>query len=294
MVVGLADMGDRFRLVANEVEVVEPDEPLPELPVACAVWKPKPDLRTATESWLAAGAPHHTVLSTAIGVDALGDFAEMARTELVVIDGATTTARLRQRAALEPGLPPPRPGALTLATNPNNSNNHEAAASMRGNTMDSHSRRSRRDLLRTMGVTTAAGVALSQTGFSPVQAARQRAGAGNFPETPEWSFVFVNHVTTNPFFVPTIYGIEDASAILGTTHQWTGSEGSDIGEMVNAMRQRSAEAPTGSASRSSISRRSTDRSDEAIGGGHPVVSYNADAPNGRLAYVGQDLYGSGF
>jgi L-arabinose isomerase len=91
VVVGLADMGDRFRLVANEIEVVAPDEPLPKLPVACAVWKPKPDLRTATESWLAAGAPHHTVLSTAIGIDAVGDFAEMARTELVVIDAATTS-----------------------------------------------------------------------------------------------------------------------------------------------------------------------------------------------------------
>jgi L-arabinose isomerase len=90
VVVGLADMGDRFRIVANEIEVVEPDEPLPRLPVACAVWKPKPDLRTATESWLAAGAPHHTVLSSAIGVDELWDLAEMARTELVVIDDATT------------------------------------------------------------------------------------------------------------------------------------------------------------------------------------------------------------
>ena len=84
-------MGDRFRLVANEIDVVEPDEPLPRLPVACAVWKPKPDLRTATESWLAAGAPHHTVLSTAIGIDAVWDFAEMARTELVVIDASTTS-----------------------------------------------------------------------------------------------------------------------------------------------------------------------------------------------------------
>ena len=90
VVVGLADMGDRFRLVANEVEVVEPDEPLPKLPVACAVWKPRPDLRTAAESWLAAGAPHHTVLSSALGIDALWDFAEMVRTELVVIDGSTT------------------------------------------------------------------------------------------------------------------------------------------------------------------------------------------------------------
>jgi L-arabinose isomerase len=93
VVVGLADMGDRFRLVANEVEVVDPDAPLPELPVACAVWKPRPDLRTSTESWLAAGAPHHSVLSTAIGVDALWDIAEMARTELVVIDSTTTSRR---------------------------------------------------------------------------------------------------------------------------------------------------------------------------------------------------------
>jgi L-arabinose isomerase len=92
VVVGFADMGDHFRLVTNEVEVVEPDEPLPKLPVACAVWKPKPDLRTATECWLAAGAPHHTVLSTAIGLDELWDLAEMTRTELVVI-GASTTSR---------------------------------------------------------------------------------------------------------------------------------------------------------------------------------------------------------
>jgi L-arabinose isomerase len=92
VVVGLADLGDRFRLVANEVEVVEPDEPLARLPVACAVWKPKPDLRTAAESWLTAGAPHHTVLSTAIGIDAVWHIAEMTRTELVVID-ATTTSR---------------------------------------------------------------------------------------------------------------------------------------------------------------------------------------------------------
>jgi L-arabinose isomerase len=90
VVVGLADVGDRFRVVANVIEVVAPDEPLPRLPVACAVWKPAPDLRTATESWLAAGAPHHTVLSTAIGVDELWDFAEMTRTELIVIDAATT------------------------------------------------------------------------------------------------------------------------------------------------------------------------------------------------------------
>jgi L-arabinose isomerase len=91
VVLGLADMGDRFRLVANEVEVVPPDEPLPNLPVARAVWKPRPDLRTSTEAWLSAGGPHHTVLSTAIGTEELTDFAAMVRTELLVIDQDTTT-----------------------------------------------------------------------------------------------------------------------------------------------------------------------------------------------------------
>jgi L-arabinose isomerase len=91
VVVGVADMGDRFRFVANEVEVVPPDEPLPKLPVARAVWKPRPDLRTSTEAWLTAGGPHHTVLSTAVGTEELDDFAAMVRTELLVIDRDTTT-----------------------------------------------------------------------------------------------------------------------------------------------------------------------------------------------------------
>jgi L-arabinose isomerase len=91
VVVGVADMGDRFRFVANEVEVVPPDEPLPKLPVARAVWKPQPDLRTSTEAWLTAGGPHHTVLSTAVGTEELTDFAAMVRTELLVIDRDTTT-----------------------------------------------------------------------------------------------------------------------------------------------------------------------------------------------------------
>ncbi|MEO3797693.1 L-arabinose isomerase [Nonomuraea sp. B10E15] len=93
IVVGLADMGDRFRLVANEIDVVAPPEPLPKLPVARAVWRPHPDLRTSTESWLAAGAPHHTVLSTAVGRDELTDLADMLGVELVIIDAGTTTER---------------------------------------------------------------------------------------------------------------------------------------------------------------------------------------------------------
>ncbi|SEF90061.1 L-arabinose isomerase [Actinacidiphila yanglinensis] len=90
VVVGLADMGDRFRLVANQIEVVRPVEPLPRLPVARAVWKPAPDLRTSTEAWLTAGGPHHTVLSGQVGGEELGDLADMLATELLLIDADTT------------------------------------------------------------------------------------------------------------------------------------------------------------------------------------------------------------
>ncbi|MEV0385235.1 L-arabinose isomerase [Nonomuraea sp. NPDC050643] len=93
IVVGLADMGDRFRLVANEIDVVSPPQPLPKLPVARAVWSPRPNLRTSTESWLTAGAPHHTVLSQAVGREELTDLADMLGVELVVIDAGTTTER---------------------------------------------------------------------------------------------------------------------------------------------------------------------------------------------------------
>jgi len=90
VVIGLADMGDRFRLVANEIEVVPPDEPLPSLPVARAVWKPQPSLSTSAECWLTAGGPHHTVMTQAVGSETLRDFADMERTELLVIDERTT------------------------------------------------------------------------------------------------------------------------------------------------------------------------------------------------------------
>ena len=89
VVLGIADLGDRFRFVANEIDVVPPDEPLPRLPVARAVWRPQPDLRTSTEAWLTAGGPHHTVLSTALTAEHLDDLAEMTGTELVLIDSGT-------------------------------------------------------------------------------------------------------------------------------------------------------------------------------------------------------------
>jgi L-arabinose isomerase len=90
IVVALSDMRDRFRLVANVVEVVPLPEPLPKLPVARAVWKPEPDFATSAAAWLTAGAAHHTVMSTAIGLEVFEDFAEIAKNELVVIDKGTT------------------------------------------------------------------------------------------------------------------------------------------------------------------------------------------------------------
>nr|WP_218848922.1 hypothetical protein [Nocardioides perillae] len=96
VVAGLSDLGDRFRLTVNEVHLVEPDEALPLLPVACAVWQPRPSLSTSAESWLLAGAPHHTVLSKAVGTEVLETFGEMTGTEVVVI-GADSTVREVQR-----------------------------------------------------------------------------------------------------------------------------------------------------------------------------------------------------
>jgi L-arabinose isomerase len=89
-VIGLADLGDRFRLVANEIDVIAPPEPLPRLPVARAVWRPQPSLATSAESWLTAGGPHHTALTTALTSEHLADLAEMAAVELLTIDADTT------------------------------------------------------------------------------------------------------------------------------------------------------------------------------------------------------------
>lgn len=89
LVVALSDMRDRFRLVANVVENVEAPD-LPKLPVGRAVWRPAPDFATSATCWLSAGGAHHTVMTSAVGIDVFRDFAEMAQTELVVIDEHTT------------------------------------------------------------------------------------------------------------------------------------------------------------------------------------------------------------
>jgi L-arabinose isomerase len=96
VVASLVDMGDRFRIIANEVEVIRPEKKLPKLPVARAVWVPKPSLKVAAAAWIYAGGAHHTSFSQALSMDHLQDFAEMAGIELVRIDADTRIHELRR------------------------------------------------------------------------------------------------------------------------------------------------------------------------------------------------------
>jgi L-arabinose isomerase len=89
------DLGGRFRMVVNEVDVIPTDEPLPKLPVARALWLPRPDLKTAATAWILAGGAHHTGLSQALTVEHLEDWAEMVGIELVLIDADTTLRDLK-------------------------------------------------------------------------------------------------------------------------------------------------------------------------------------------------------
>lgn len=87
--ISLVDMGNRFRLVVNEVVANTPPHDLPKLPVARAFWEPIPNLQTSAEAWLLAGGAHHTVYSQAISTAFMEDFAEMLGVEMLVIDGDT-------------------------------------------------------------------------------------------------------------------------------------------------------------------------------------------------------------
>jgi simple sugar transport system substrate-binding protein len=124
------------------------------------------------------------------------------------------------------------------------------------------------------------------------------ADAGPFPNHPRWKLVFVNHVTTNPFFVPTQYGIQDACALLDCDYQWTGSANADVAEMVNAMNAAVAAKAAAIAVPIVDPHAFNAPTDRALNAGIPVFAYNADAPAGsankRLAYIGQDLYQSGY
>jgi L-arabinose isomerase len=92
----LVDMGNRFRLIVNEVDVIQPEQALPKLPVARAVWVPKPSLKIASAAWIYAGGAHHTGFSQALRLEHLEDFAEIAGVELIVINDETKLREFRQ------------------------------------------------------------------------------------------------------------------------------------------------------------------------------------------------------
>jgi len=92
----LIDLGNRFRMIVNEVDAIAPPEPLPKLPVARAVWRCRPDFKTACAGWIYSGGAHHTVYSYAVTVEHLRDFAEIAGVELVTIGAGTDLQELRQ------------------------------------------------------------------------------------------------------------------------------------------------------------------------------------------------------
>lgn len=95
----LIDMGNRFRLLVNEVDVVAPEQPMPKLPVAQALWVPKPSFADACAAWIHAGGAHHTGFSQAVTTEMLEDFATIAGIELVVIDADTKLRPFRQELA---------------------------------------------------------------------------------------------------------------------------------------------------------------------------------------------------
>jgi simple sugar transport system substrate-binding protein len=177
---------------------------------------------------------------------------------------------------------------------------------------------SRRKLLTGTGLVsaTAAASALlaacsssnnSSTGTVKVSTSAANAVAGNFPQVPAWQFWFVNHVTTNLFFVPTQFGFADAAALLGIPKpKWGGSTNSAVSEMVtainNAVTAKAAGIATCVINSSPTATTFQAPVKAAMDAGIPVVSYNADGPivNGtatpgtnRLCYVGQALYLSG-
>ncbi len=172
---------------------------------------------------------------------------------------------------------------------------------------------SRRKLLEGAGLfsATAAASALiaacsssSSSSAAPTSSASTAAATvGNFPKTPAWQFWFVNHVTTNLFFVPTQNGMADAAKLLGLpTPKWGGSTTSNVTQMVSYLNSAIAAKANGIATTVITATSFTTPVKNAMNAGIPVISYNADGivTNGvpdigtnRLCYVGQALYNSG-
>jgi simple sugar transport system substrate-binding protein len=158
----------------------------------------------------------------------------------------------------------------------------------------------RRHLLKRVGLGAAALSVPTAIMASPAMGAVTDAlAADSFIKShPKWKFTFVNHVTTNPFFVPTIYGAQDACSLLGCSYQWTGSATSDVSQMVNAFNSAISANVAGISCCLVDLKAFNAPTAKALGKGIPVLAYNADVPSGnpneRLAYIGQDLYASGY
>jgi simple sugar transport system substrate-binding protein len=163
----------------------------------------------------------------------------------------------------------------------------------------------RRRLLAGAGLVsaTAAASALLTACSSSSSAASGASGSGAFPSVPSWQFWFVNHVTTNPFFVPTQYGLADCAKLLGIpAPKWTGSTNSIASQMAAQIDAAVAAKAAGIATTLIDSTSFTTPVATAMSAGIPVLSYNADGdvnkgvPDigcNRLAYIGQALYTSG-
>ena len=155
---------------------------------------------------------------------------------------------------------------------------------------------SRRRFLKLAGGATAAygGLAalMGAPGASAARLARENSDVAFFASHPKYKFVMVNHVTTNPFFTATIYGIQDACAITGCAYQWTGSTSSLVSQMVSAFNSAIAAKASGIGCCLIDNTAFNAPVNNALNAGIPVIAYNADVsagvPNNRMSYVGQN------
>jgi len=91
----LIDLGDRFRLIINDVNVKKAEKHMPKLPVATAFWTPQPNLKTGAEAWILAGGAHHTAFSYYLTAEQMGDWAAAMGIEAVYIDKDTTIRQFK-------------------------------------------------------------------------------------------------------------------------------------------------------------------------------------------------------
>ncbi len=162
---------------------------------------------------------------------------------------------------------------------------------------------SRRRFLRNAGAALAlplVGGLLEACGSSSTASASGSFGGQGkdpFAKHPNWTFALVNHVTTNPFFVPTRYGAHDACTLLGCSYTWTGSANSIVPHMVTAMETAIADKVAGIGVPVIDPTGFIAPTNKALEQGIPVVAYNANPPansgNNQMAYIGQNLYAAG-